>query len=76
MDYFIDALGEFCPTPIIRAEIKLLQADAGDRVIVKTDHCCSSASVANHFMNKFSYPCEVRQVDEGIWEILIKKLIG
>lgn len=73
MDHVIDALGEFCPTPIIRAEIKLLKAKIHDRVIIKTDHSCSSVSVANHFVTKFNYPCEVRQVDDGIWEILIVK---
>ncbi|MDW7651067.1 MAG: sulfurtransferase TusA family protein [Bacillota bacterium] len=74
MEYLVDAMGEFCPIPIIRAELKLLQVGVHDRVIVKTDHSCSTASVINHFSTKYNYPCHVRQVDEGIWEIVIEKV--
>ncbi|EEG77649.1 sulfurtransferase TusA family protein [Dethiobacter alkaliphilus] len=74
MDYEIDAIGEFCPIPIIRAELKLKQVQNRDRVIIKTDHSCSSSSVANHFTSKFNYPCNVRQLEYGIWEIIIEKV--
>ncbi|NLP37750.1 MAG: sulfurtransferase TusA family protein [Firmicutes bacterium] len=73
MDYKIDAIGEMCPLPIMRAEIKLLELKPYDRVILKTDHSCSSASVINHFQTKYDYPCQVQQIDEGIWEIIIEK---
>lgn len=73
MDYELDAIGEFCPIPIIRAELKLRQIHVKDRVIIKTDHSCSSASVSNHFMNKYKYPCTVRPLEYGIWEIIVEK---
>ncbi|NLZ93421.1 MAG: sulfurtransferase TusA family protein [Firmicutes bacterium] len=73
MDHKIDAIGEFCPIPIIRAEVKLTQIKPGDRVIIITDHTCSSASVVSHFQSKYNYPCRVAQIDEGIWEIIIAK---
>lgn len=73
MDYYIDALGEMCPVPIIKAEIKLLKLNAYDRVILTTDHNCSTSSVTNHFYSKYRYPCEVKRVDDGIWEIIIEK---
>ena len=38
MDHRIDAIGEFCPIPIIKAEVKLTQVKPGDRVIIKSDH--------------------------------------
>jgi TusA-related sulfurtransferase len=75
VDHFIDALGEMCPVPIIRAEMKLLKLKPRERVIIKTDHSCSSSSVVSHFMSKYRYPCEVRQVDDGIWEIVIEKTV-
>lgn len=73
MDYIIDAIGEMCPLPIMRAEIKLLKLKPNDRIIMKTDHSCSSTSVINHFTSKFNYPCKTKQIDHGIWEIVIEK---
>lgn len=73
MDHNIDAIGEFCPIPIIRAEVKLTQIKPGDRVVITTDHTCSSASVVGHFESKYNYPCSVMQIGEGIWEITILK---
>ena len=73
MDHLIDALGEMCPVPIIRAEIKLLQIKPQERIIIKTDHSCSSSSVVSYFKTKYKFPCEVRQIDYGIWEIIKKK---
>lgn len=73
MDHYIDAIGEMCPVPIIRAELKLLKAKPQERVIIKTDHSCSSSSVISHFKAKYQYDCQVRAVDNGIWEIVIEK---
>lgn len=73
LEHRIDAFGEMCPIPIIRAEIKLKQINHGEVVVLLTDHSCSSSSVANHFITKYKYPCHVRQVDDGIWEIKIEK---
>ena len=75
MDHSIDAIGVFCPIPIIKAEVKLTQVKPGDRVIIKTDHTCSSASVISHFESKYNYPCSARQIDDGIWEITILKQV-
>ncbi len=73
MDHKIDAIGEFCPIPIIRAEVKLTQIKPGERVIIITDHTCSSSSVVNHFQTKYNYPCSVTQIGDGIWEITVTK---
>ena len=73
MDYFIDALGDICPIPIIKAEKILKQIKDNDRVIVETDHSCSIASVTNHFAQKYGYPSTIEEVEEGIWQIIITK---
>ncbi len=73
MDHFIDALGEMCPIPIIKAEKKLEQVSANDRVILETDHSCSISSVTNHFKSKYGYNSEIIEVEEGIWQIVIEK---
>lgn len=73
MDHFVDSLGEMCPIPILKAEKKLLKAAENDRVILETDHSCSLSSVTNHFKDKFGYSSEIIEVDDGIWQIIIKK---
>jgi tRNA 2-thiouridine synthesizing protein A len=74
-DYFIDALGEMCPIPIIRAEKKIKQLRVSDRVVLKTDHSCSISSVTNHFQKKFGYKCSVIEEEEGVWRIVIEKTV-
>ena len=73
MDHFVDALGEMCPIPIIKAEKKLNQVADGDRVVLETDHSCSIQSVTNHFKNKNGYLSEIVEVEDGIWQIVIVK---
>ncbi len=74
-DHFIDALGEMCPIPIVRAEKKLKQLKPRDRVVLLTDHSCSIASVSCHFKDKYGYLCTVLEEDEGIWRIIIEKTV-
>ncbi len=74
-DHFIDALGEMCPIPIIRAEKKIKQIQVKERVVLKTDHSCSISSVTNHFQLKFGYKCTVEEEEEGIWQITIEKSV-
>ncbi len=73
MEHFIDALGEMCPIPIIRAEKMLKKIKAGECVILETDHSCSIQSVTGHFEKKLSYPCKITEVEEGVWQIEITK---
>ncbi len=73
MDHPIDALGDICPIPIIKIEKKLKEAGISDRIILESDHTCSTSSVVNHFKKKYDYPTEVITVDEGIWHIIITK---
>ncbi len=73
MDHFIDALGEMCPIPIIRAEKIFRKIAVNDRVVLETDHSCSLSSVTNHFKSKYNYSHEVVEVEDGIWQIIIIK---
>lgn len=73
MDHFLDAMGEMCPLPIIKAEIKIKQIKVKERVVLKTDHSCSISSVTNHFLSKYGYPCSVVELEDGVWEITIEK---
>ncbi len=73
MDYFIDALGDICPIPILKAERKLKEIKPRERVVLETDHSCSIASVTNHFRSRYGYPSTIVEVDEGVWQIIIEK---
>ncbi len=74
MEHFIDALGEMCPIPIIKAEKKLKKLNMGEKVVLETDHSCSIQSVTSHFTKKYGYACTITEVEEGVWQIeIIKK---
>ncbi len=73
MEHFVDAMGDICPIPIIKAERKLKQVQVNDLVILETDHNCSLASVTNHFRLKYGYESRIEQIDKGIWHITIIK---
>jgi len=73
MDHPIDSMGDICPIPIIKIEKKLKEAGVSDRIILESDHSCSTSSVVEHFKQKYGYPVEVIMVDEGIWHIIITK---
>ncbi len=74
MENFIDALGEMCPIPIIKAEKVLKKLNAGEKVVLETDHSCSIQSVTGHFEKKHGCVCTVTEVEEGIWQIEIEKI--
>jgi TusA-related sulfurtransferase len=73
MDYLIDSLGEICPVPIIMLERKIKEVKKDDRIILETDHSCSTSNVVEHVANKYGYPTEVTMISEGIWQIIITK---
>jgi tRNA 2-thiouridine synthesizing protein A len=73
MDHLIDSMGDICPIPIIKAERKLKEINTDERIILETDHSCSSSSVVNHFKTKYGYPTEIIKVSDGVWQIIILK---
>lgn len=73
MDHLVDSLGDICPIPIIKVERKLKEISRMDRIILESDHSCSTSSVINHFKSKYDYPAEVVKVGEGVWHIIIVK---
>ncbi len=73
MDHPVDSLGDICPIPIIKVERKLKEISKMDRIILESDHSCSTSSVVNHFKTKYGYPTETIAVEEGVWNIIIVK---
>lgn len=73
MDHSVDSMGDICPIPIIKIEKQLKKAKVSDRIILESDHSCSTSSVVDHFKLKYGYPVEVIKVAEGVWNIIITK---
>ncbi len=73
MDHLVDSFGDICPIPIIKAERKLKEIGTNDRVVIESDHSCSTSSVVSHFETKYGYPTECIKVSEGVWQIIIVK---
>lgn len=69
----VDCIGEMCPIPIIKAERSLEPLVDKDQVCIITDHSCTMQAIAIHFQDKKSYPCQVEEIDNGIWQIIIEK---
>lgn len=73
MEHFIDALGDMCPVPVLKAEKEFKQIKAGEKIILETDHSCSVQSVIDHFESRFGARCTVEEVEEGVWRVAIEK---
>jgi tRNA 2-thiouridine synthesizing protein A len=72
-DQFIDALGDFCPVPVMKVEAAMKRSQSGDRIILITDHSCTTV-VLREEMGRKQWPITVVEVDNGIWEITITKV--
>lgn len=69
-ELFIDALGDFCPIPGIKAKAAVKQMKPGDRVVLITDHSCA-ANTLKVEMKRAGFIAETEEIDYGIWRITI-----
>ncbi len=69
---FLDALGDMCPIPALKAEKKLKELKKGDILVVETDHSCAMTSIPNHLKKK-KFLIDIEEIEEGIWHIVITK---
>lgn len=70
--YFLDALGDMCPIPALKAEKKLKDLKEGDVLVVESDHSCAMTSIPNH-LKKRKHEITIEVVEEGVWQIKIVK---
>ncbi len=70
--YFLDALGDMCPIPALKAEKKLKDLKEGDVLVVESDHSCAMTSIPN-YLKKRKHEITIEVVEEGIWQIKIVK---
>lgn len=69
----VDALGEACPVPLIKAQNALKELAVGDVLILQIDHSCAMKNVPE-WARKEGHNVEIEEVDDGEWEIIIEKV--
>ena len=68
----LDCLSELCPIPLLRAVKELKTMEAGDILIIQSDHSCVPIDVEKWAKAK-EYPSQAVELGEGEWEIYIQK---
>ena len=71
-EYQLDCLGEACPVPLIKTQKKIESMEIGDVLVVNTDHSCAIKNIPE-WANQAGYSCEVEEIDDGEWNIIIEK---
>ncbi|SCZ79410.1 sulfurtransferase TusA family protein [Acidaminobacter hydrogenoformans] len=71
-EVMLDCLGEACPIPLVKAQNAINEMDLGDILIVQIDHSCAMKNLPE-WANKEGYNCELEEVDDGEWEVIIEK---
>jgi Predicted redox protein, regulator of disulfide bond formation len=71
-DYPIDALGDFCPIPVLKVQALIPKLGPQDRIILVTDHSCTVAALKEEMLRK-RLKIRIEEVDNGIWQITIYK---
>ncbi|GAW94154.1 sulfurtransferase TusA family protein [Calderihabitans maritimus] len=68
----LDTLGLTCPFPLIKVQKKMAELSAGDVLRVETD-CISATENIPNWAQKMQYPCQVKKIGSGRWEITVTK---
>jgi len=72
MQVRIDCLGDMCPVPVIKAKKELKKINAGDSLLIVTDHSCVARSLVEK-LQQGDYEIDENEVMNGIWEITVTK---
>ncbi len=70
--YRLDLIGNVCPVPLLRTEQKMKGIKTGDVLVVETEHGRAARNILE-WAQKNHYPVKVTEVDNGIWEVTIRK---
>lgn len=72
MKHFINSVGDICPVPLFKVEEKLKNIKKGDVIVLDTDHSCAAINIKNE-MAKKGMKVKIKEIDNGIWQVYIKK---
>jgi len=70
----LECYGEACPIPLVKAQKKIEELDAGDILIVQIDHSCAMKNLPE-WARKDGHNVEVDEIDDGEWEVIIEKVV-
>ncbi|WP_378953865.1 sulfurtransferase TusA family protein [Pelosinus sp. sgz500959] len=71
-EFRIDALGETCPTPLLKVQEKWIELQVGDILIIHIDSYCALKKIPD-WARKEGYNVEVEEIKERVWDIYIEK---
>ena len=72
-EVILECYGEACPIPLVKAQKKMEELDAGDILIVQIDHSCAMKNLPE-WARKDGHNVEVEEVEDGEWEVIIEKV--
>ncbi|HAJ95632.1 MAG TPA: sulfurtransferase TusA family protein [Actinobacteria bacterium] len=70
----LECYGEACPIPLVKAQKKIVELDAGDVLIIQIDHSCAMKNIPE-WARKDGHNVEVDEIEDGEWEIIIEKVV-
>ncbi|MCL0029925.1 sulfurtransferase TusA family protein [Dehalococcoidia bacterium] len=70
----VDALGEACPVPLIKAQNAIKKLAIGDILILQIDHSCAMKNVPE-WARKEGHNVELEEVGDSEWEVIIEKVV-
>lgn len=73
MDKELDIRGEVCPFTFVKSKLALEDMEVGQVLRVLVDYKPSAESVPKSLREEGQEVLEVNQIEENLWEILVRK---
>lgn len=69
----LDITNKVCPFCLLLVKKKMATMNKEDVLIVKCDHPPAAMDTIPYSMKKANYPCEIKELKLGLWELTITK---
>ena len=70
-EFFLDVLGEVCPTPLLKTQERASRLKPGDVLVVETDFSRTVRNIIN-WSGKHGFEYDIEEIENGIWQIKIR----
>lgn len=71
-EFRINALGEVCPTPLLKVQNKWDELHPGDVLIINIDNYCALRKIPE-WARREGHHVEIEELEEKVWDIYIEK---
>lgn len=68
----LNCLGDVCPLPLMRLQKEDAAIQAGESVLIITDHSCTCEGLRK-YCAQHGYHAQVEEPVNGVWEVTISK---